>query len=312
MLAGEFDLIVIGEGIAGLTAARQAAAGGIRVATFEARLFGGLVTNVNVLDPAPDPTASGGAEFAASLLEASVDAGVKSIQQQVTAVEPRAQGFFVRTAEGDYYAGQLIVASGARFRPLGIPGEAEFAGRGVSNCADCDGPLYQRSEVVVAGGGDSALQEALVLGEFCARVYIVHHGAALTGRADLAARVASHARISTIADAELERIDGTEGVERVTIRKRSDGSRSELPCRGVFAYVGLMPNSEFLPAAFQRDHRGCLVTDGTNATLVPGAFAVGAVRVGYGGTLIDAIRDGAGAAQAIVARATPSRRSVAD
>jgi thioredoxin reductase (NADPH) len=297
------DLIVIGEGVAGLTAAREAAGAGLRVAMFEETLFGGLITNVNALDPSPYPATTMGADLAASLLQASIEAGAQNVQQQVTAVERARHGFAVRTAETGYEAAHLIIAAGARFRPLGIPGETAFLGRGVSHCADCDGPLHGRNAVVVAGGGDSALQEALVLAEHCARVHIVHHGTAFTGRADLAARLAGHANVTVIANAEIERIEGADGVERVVVKRLDDERRIDLPCKGVFPYVGLLPNTAFLPPDFERDASGYLVTDGTLETSVPGAFAVGAVRAGYGGLLDEAVRDGAVAARTVAARA---------
>jgi thioredoxin reductase (NADPH) len=292
MSAGEFDVIVIGEGIAGLSAARQAAESGARAATFEALLFGGLVTNINVLDPSPDPAAASGAELAASLLQENTELGIESIQQPVSALERGLQGFIVRTAEGEYGARQVVVASGARLRTLGIPGEAQFAGRGVSSCADCDGPLYHGRDVVVVGSGDSALQEALVLAEFCDKVHLVHRTAKFTGRADLAARIAKHGNVIVHATAELERIEGDDGVERVAVRKLQDGSKVELPCKAVFAYVGLVPNSDYLPPEIKRDPVGHVTTAATLETSLRGVFAAGAVRSGYGGTLADAIREG--------------------
>jgi thioredoxin reductase (NADPH) len=292
MSAGEFDVIVIGEGIAGLSAARQAAESGARAATFEALLFGGLVTNINVLDPSPDPAAASGADLAASLLQENTEVGIESIQQPVSALERGSQGFIVRTAEGEYGARQVVVASGARLRTLGIPGEAQFAGRGVSSCADCDGPLYHGRDVVVVGSGDSALQEALVLAEFCGKVHLVHRTAQFTGRADLAARIAKHGNVIVYASAEPERIEGNDGVEGVTVRKLQDGSKFQLPCKAVFAYVGLVPNSDYLPPEIKRDPVGHVTTAATLETSLRGVFAAGAVRSGHGGTLADAIREG--------------------
>lgn len=298
-----FDLIVIGEGVAGMTAARVAAAEGLRVAMFEGALFGGLVTNVNALDPTPEPSITMGADYVAGLLEGSLGAGVHSIQHGVKGVAHNGEGFVVNAGEESFLARLLIIATGARFRPLGVPGEEQFAGHGVSHCADCDGPLFRKAEVVVAGGGDSALQEALVLAEHCARVHVVHHGAGFTGRADLVSRIAAHAHIVAHPDAEIERIEGAGGVERVLVRKRGTESRVELICKGVFAYIGLTPNTEFLGPEFARDGSGRLITDETLETSVQGVFAAGAVRTGCGGTIEDAVRDGVVAARAVAARA---------
>jgi thioredoxin reductase (NADPH) len=293
-----FDVVVIGEGMAGLSAANAAATAGTAVATFEAGLFGGLVTNVNELDPSPDSSAHNGADLAATLSQANADLGVVSIQGRIDAVVATGTGFLLQTSEGDHRARRVVVASGARLRRLDIPGERELEGRGVSSCADCDAPFFSGEEVVVVGSGDSALQEALVLSGFCRRVHIVHHGMGFTGRADLARRVTALANIVAIPDAELESIEGTDAVERVIIRRGTDRERQELTCRGVFAYTGLVPNTEFLPESMRRDAAGRLLTDTSLQTTVRGVFAAGIVRSGCGGTLTDAMDDGAAAGRA--------------
>src|SRR5262245_23976412 len=152
-----YDLIVIGEGISGLTCANEAARSGLKVATFEANLFGGLVINVNELDGYPPDRETSGADLASGLMEANAGLNIASVQEAVTAVTPANGGFRI----GGHTARQVVAASGARMKKLGVPGEAEFEGRGVSQCADCDGPMFQNEEVAVVGGGDSALQEAL-------------------------------------------------------------------------------------------------------------------------------------------------------
>lgn len=293
-----FDVVVIGEGLSGLSAANTAAKARAHVAIFESGLFGGLVTNVNELDPSPDPSAHNGADLAATLSQANGDLGVEGIQQRVEEIEAAEAGFVVRTAEGKHRARRVIVASGARLKMLNIPGEEKFDGRGVSRCADCDGPFYTGQDVVVVGSGDSALQEALVLSGYCRRVHLVHHGDRFTGRAGLAARVAAQANIVPIADAEPEAIEGADGVERVIVRRRAGDERIALTCRGFFAYVGLIPNSEFLPEAIQRDSSGRLMADTSLQTALRGIYAAGIVRSGCGGTLDDAIKDGRAAGQA--------------
>jgi thioredoxin reductase (NADPH) len=294
-----FDVAVIGEGIAGLAAARAVAESGARAGTFEALLFGGLVTNVTLLDPQPEAGPSSGADLASAMAQVNAELGIHSIQQAVISLARDGAGFVLSTAQGEYRAGRVVVASGARLRTLGIPGEAEFVGRGVSSCADCDGPLYRGHDVVVAGGGDSALQEALVLAEFCRQVHVISHSPRLTGRIDLVERITSRGNIAVLCGAELVRIDGDRSVEGVAVR-RHDSSTFELPCAGVFAYVGLVPNSEYLPGEARRDVLGHVLTDATLETSLRGVFAAGAVRGGYGGTLADALREGTAAGKSAV------------
>ncbi|HEY7656384.1 MAG TPA: FAD-dependent oxidoreductase [Burkholderiales bacterium] len=289
-----YDLVVIGEGVSGLACAGHARRAGLRVATFEANLFGGLVINVNELDGYPG--AESGTVLASELMQANSDAGVASIQEEVTAITPAGATFDV-AAGASYGARQVVIASGARLRKLSVPGEDEYEGRGVSHCADCDAPLFQKEEVVVVGGGDSALQEALVLAKFCRKVHIVHRGERFRAQQHLVDRVASEPRIATIWNATVEAILGSKMVEKVRIRR--DGRTEDMPSAGVFAYVGLEPNSACAPPGIRRDERGHLLTDGAFETSTPGIWAIGAVRAGYSGLLRDAVVEAQRVAQAV-------------
>jgi thioredoxin reductase (NADPH) len=300
-MATDFDLIVIGEGVTGLTAAGAAARAGRRVATYEATLFGGLVINVNELHGDVPEGATSGTDYAAGLMTQNSELGVESRNEEVTGLEAAGGVINVLTAGGRATAQRVIVASGARLKPLGVPGEAEFEHRGVSHCADCDGPLYADAEVVVVGGGDSAVQEALVLAQFARTVHLVHRGGALTARTDFIAQVQASGRILVHWHTVVEKIEGGEGVEKVVVRDTQAGTTRELAATGFFAYVGLAPNSGFLPAAVKRDNRGGIVTDAALATTLPGIFAAGAVRAGYDGRLVTAVAEGEAAARAACA-----------
>jgi thioredoxin reductase (NADPH) len=296
--ANQYDVIVIGEGVAGLTAANALAQAGMKTATFEAQLFGGLIINVNELDPAPEAREVGGAEFASELMQANQELGVASISEPVTGIEVSGATKRVVTAGGSHGARHVVIASGARLRKLGVPGEAEFEGRGVSQCADCDGPMYQNETVVVVGGGDSALQEAIVLTHYCGKVQLVHRGSQFRARPHFIEQVKGNGKITTVWNARLEEIAGGKMVERARIRY-ADGRSEEIPCAGVFAYVGLEPNVEFLPPEYARDAAGFLTTNDKLETSVSGVWAAGAVRSGCGGLISDAIGEAQRVAAAI-------------
>lgn len=295
-----FDVIVIGEGIAGLTAAGTLAKHGLSAATFEQQIFGGLVLNVNELDPAPPGGEAGGAAFAAELTQANAEAGVTSIQEPVTAIAAAEGGFAVTTGGGSYRARQIIVASGATLKTLGVPGEADFEGRGVSKCADCDGPMFQNETVAVVGGGDSALQEALVLSQYCGKVLLIHRDTAFSAQQHFIDQVGGNEKIELRFGTTVEAVLGGQMVEKLRI-KNGSGSE-EIPCAGLFVYIGLKPNSEFLPADVERDSNGFINTSDALETSVSGLWAAGAVRSGCGGSLEDAMADAKRAADGVAAR----------
>lgn len=298
-MAQSYDLIVIGEGISGLTCASHAARAGLRVATLESTLFGGLVINVNELDGYSEGGHGSGTELASALMQSSADAGVKSIQEAVTGIHPAGAAFEVATDSARYAARSVVIASGARLRKLGVPGEAEFEGRGVSSCADCDGPMYQNEDVVVVGGGDSALQEALVLAHYCRSVKVVHRGSELRAQQHLAEQVRANPKISFVWKSTVEAILGGKMVEKVRIRHADGGKTEEMASAGVFAYIGLAPSAGFAPAGIARDAGGYLVANENGETSIPGIFAIGAVRAGYSGLLRDAVPEARRAADAV-------------
>jgi len=295
-----YDLIVIGEGVSGLTCASHATQAGLRVATIESTLFGGLVLNVNELDGYPGHES--GTDLASQLMASNAEADVASIQEEVTGIRPVGGSFEVTTSTGGKYgARQVVIASGAKLKKLGVPGENEFEGRGVSSCADCDAPMYINEEAIVVGGGDSAMQEALVLAKFCSKVQIVVRGDKLRAQKHLADEVAANPKISIRRGATVEAILGGQMVEKIRIRD-TGGNTEDVPSAGIFAYIGLEPNTAFAPKEISRDGKDCLVTDASCETSMKGVWAIGAVRAGYSGLLKDAVGEAQRVAEAVAKR----------
>jgi len=294
------DLIVLGAGIAGLAAARHAARSGLRVVCFESLMFGGLVTNINELSPAPAGVSGSGIDFASDLMGDIADLGVEYLNAEAIAVERFADTIAVRTSQATHYCRALIIATGARLRKLGVPGEAELEHRGVSACADCDAPLYEGQDVVVVGGGDSALQEALVLAQFCRTVHLMVRSEHCSARPEWVEQVQSNPKIMLHLHSVVEAVRGQDGVEAVVVRTGASAQRREFACRGLFVYVGLVANWPVTTPRLQSDAAGFLLADADGVTAIDGVFAAGAVRAGFGGLLSAAIDDGQRAAASVL------------
>ncbi|GEP60282.1 NAD(P)/FAD-dependent oxidoreductase [Reyranella soli] len=294
-----FDIAVIGGGIAGLTAAHHAALAGVSVGHFIADgMPGGLVMNVGALDGWPAAGAVGGAELAAGLLGRNEELGVSLVPSRIESIQAKT----LSGSDGTWRAKQVIVATGASLRTLDAPGAERLAGRGVSQCAWCDGGLYRDAEVVVAGGGDAALSEAIHLAEFARSVTIVTRGEMFRARRSYVSRVADDERFKLRWASEIVEVLGDKGVEGVRVRDNELGSDEVVACNGLFVFVGLAPNAGLLSSDVARDERGFIVTDANFETAAPGVFAVGAVRSGYGGRLTQAVAEATTAAERAAAR----------
>lgn len=293
-MANTFDLVVIGEGITGLACAKHAASLGLRTATTEGNLFGGLVINVADLEGYDE--AGSGVDIASALMEANAEAGVENLGATVTGLEPEGSVVKVKTEGGDFTARTVVIASGARMRKLGVPGEEEFDHRGVSQCADCDGPMFQGEHVVVVGGGDAAFQEAIALSRYVGSVTILMRGSKPRAHTELVDKVSALPNVALRSGIQIQEILGGTTVEGITV-KSSSGESSRIDCAGVFVFVGLEPNSEFAPNGVVRAVDGAIQTDEALQTGVRGIFAAGAVRSGYSGKLVDAVREARRAAE---------------
>ncbi len=292
----ELDLVVIGAGVAGLTAAMHAARYGLTVAVVERMGVGGQIAAAERIENFPGfPLGVSGAELGPLLHEQAEAAGAEFVLDTVERVVIDGDARVVICASETLKAGALIIAAGSALRPLGVPGEEQFLGRGVSHCASCDGHFFTGQQVCVVGGGDSALDEALELARHAAGVSIIHRGERLDAQQVLAERLAANNKVEVGLDTTVEEIVGGDTVSAIRTRDKA-GMTQERAVRGVFIYVGLEPNTAFLRGVVALDPAGHVETDIMMRTLVAGLFAAGDIRAHSVAQLAAAAGDGATAA----------------
>jgi thioredoxin reductase (NADPH) len=288
----DVDILVAGGGIAGLTAGLTAARLGRSTLVLTGGPPGGLLISIDAIEGFPGfPDGVPGYELCPVTMEQAEAAGAAFGMAEVTGIEPESDGWRVTADDGQFLARTLIVATGARMRELGVPGEERLRGRGVSHCASCDAPLLRDRIVGVVGGGDSALQESLTLAESVDRVVLLVRGDELAAQETFRQRVLAHPKIEVRYGVVVEEILGDQTVTGV---RTSDG---ELELGAVFAYVGLEPASDLVPAGVRLED-GRVVTDAKLRTELPGLLAAGIVRHGAAGRAVASAGDGATAAVA--------------
>jgi thioredoxin reductase (NADPH) len=298
-----YDLICVGGGPTSLTAALYAAREGLDVLVIEKSGLGGQAGVTERLDNFPGfPDGIGGAEFADRLTLQARRFGVELLQaQEVTRLRAEAESRYVTTADGhEYGARAVLIATGSTYRRLGVPGEDELIGAGVHFCATCDGPFYKGKHVAVIGGGNSAGEESLFLTRFADRVTILVRGDAMTASKIVIDKIAESPKIKVRLNTEVAELHGESKLEGLTVRDRASGATERLNPAGVFVFIGLSPNSGWLPAEVKRDPYGFVETDALLATSVPGIFAAGDVR--KGSTKQAASAAGEGATVALMVR----------
>ena len=295
----KYDLTVIGGGATGLAAAHHAARSGQAVLLFEpSGIYGGQIATIAQVEGLPIPGEVSGQAIAIDLVEKCQRLGVDIKATGVERVETNGELRCVDQEGGTSLSGAIVIASGATLRKLGVPGENELAGRGISHCADCDGPLFRGKDVVVVGAGDAAAQEAVILSRLCRHVTILARGAA-RAKQIYTEKLRSLANVTFVWDVVVEQIRGKEKVEAVSLRSLKDGGTRDLECAAVFPFVGTAPNSGFVPRSLC-DADGYVVTDQQYRTQAARVFAAGAVRRDYGGQISQAVSEGVSAAQAAI------------
>ena len=285
-----YDVIVIGGGPGGYTAALYAARANLSVAILEKLSPGGQMGTTDVIDNYPGfPQGVNGFELAMQMKEGAERFGAQTQLAEVTQVELAGQVKTVHTSGGDYQARTVVLATGAHPRELGLPGERELRGRGVSYCATCDGMFYRGKTVVVVGGGNTAVSDVLYLSRLCEKVYLVH-------RRDTLQKAEN---VEFVWDSEVKQLLRDQAVTGVRVRNKKTGEERDIPCGGVFVAVGYLPNTELYRGQVELDEAGYVLADETTQTNLPGVFAVGDLRKKPLRQVVTAASDGAVAAHFI-------------
>ena len=292
-----YDTIIIGAGPAGMTAALYAARSNLKVALIEGGLPGGQMNNTSDIENYPGYANISGPELAEKMFEPLENLGVEHLYGFVENIEDHGDVKKVITDDEEFETRTVIVATGSKHRLLGVPGEEELNSRGVSYCAVCDGAFFRDQDLLVVGGGDSAVEEAIFLTQFAKSVTIVHRRDELRAQKVLQDRAFANEKIKFIWDSVVKEIKGESRVESVVIENVKTGQVTEQAFGGVFIYVGLDPVSDFVQELQIRDQAGWIVTDDHMKTSVTGVFAVGDVRQKDLRQVTTAVGDGAIAGQ---------------
>jgi thioredoxin reductase (NADPH) len=296
-----YDVVIVGGGPAGLTAALYTARDGMSTLVIDSAGLGGQVGVTELLDNFPGfPEGITGQEFADRLVAQTRRFGVETIAAQpVTELLKDGDYCGVRTQDGSEYRSRaLLVATGARYKRLGVEGEAELIGSSVHYCATCDGPFYKGRRIAVVGGGNSAVEEGLFLTNFASQVTLLVRGDKLTASQVAIDNLMEQPNVDVRYNTEVVRLTGSPKLEEVIVRDTRTGEIQVLEPKpaGVFVYIGLAPNSTFLPDMIKRDEHGFVLTSSTLETSIPGLFAAGDVRAGSVHQAASAAGEGATAA----------------
>lgn len=274
-----YDVIVLGGGPAGLTAATYAGRAGLSTLVMEGLITGGQMGNTNDIENYPGfPEGISGAELGQLMEKQAKRFGAELAAEKVTSVELEGESKKVMTPAGIYGAKAIIAATGAQPRKLGLPGEAELTGRGVSYCATCDGFFYRGKDVAVVGGGDTALEDAIFLANIANKVYLIHRRDEFRGSTLLQQRVRELANVELVLSHVPGSIEGEGGVQAINVSSVKDNAERKLAVDGVFVAVGVLPNTELFKGKLELNEGGYIVTDATMHTSAAGVFAAGDCR----------------------------------
>lgn len=292
-----YDVAIIGAGPAGMTAAVYTSRANMSTLMIERGAPGGQMVNTEYIENYPGYSSIFGPELSNKMFDHAKKFGAEYAYGDIKEVLNTHPYKTIVSSSGEYKAKAVIVATGAEHRPLGVPGEKELAGRGVSYCAVCDGAFFTGKELVVVGGGDSAVEEAVFLTRFASKVTIIHRRDEFRAQKILQKRAFENEKIEIIWNHKVNEIHGTDKVTSLLIENTQTGEQKEYPCDGVFIYVGMDPLTKAVEKLGITNEAGYIVTDEKMVTAVKGIFAAGDVREKMLRQVVTATGDGGIAAQ---------------
>jgi thioredoxin reductase (NADPH) len=297
----DYDLVIIGAGPAGLTAALYAGRYRLKTAFLEKMSAGGQILLSPAIENYPGfPDGISTEELIARFKQQAEHVGITMVTEEVVSLEERSasgsKGYTVKTTEREYSTRCVVIASGAQPKRLGIEGEDQFTGRGVSYCGTCDGPLFRNRDVVVIGGGDRALEEALYLAEYAKRVTLIHRRNELRASKIIVEKARQNPKVGFIFESTVQAIRGEKRVGSVEVQHVKNGTLSSFSCEGVFIFVGITPHTSFAKGFVSTDEAGFIITDEDMHTSKEGIFACGDCRKKSLYQVVNACAEGALAA----------------
>jgi thioredoxin reductase (NADPH) len=295
-----YDLLVVGGGPAGLTAALYGARAGLSTAVLDKGPPGGLMATTERVENCPGCIEGTGADIGRHLLRQGVNFGAKYATVEVSAVDVQANPKQVAARDDVYLGRAVIIATGSNPRRLNIPGEQEYWGRGVSFCSTCDAPFFKDKPIAVVGGGGSGLQESDFLLRYVSHLTVLQDLDHLTAGRVLQDRVLGHPNVTVRLNTVVREIKGNAGVQGVLVEDTRSGAREELPVEGVFIFIGLLPSSELVKGQLELDEQGYVLTTAQMETNIPGVYAAGDIRQGARRQIVTAASDGAVAAMSAI------------
>lgn len=294
---GSYEVIIIGGGPAGMTAGLYTSRARLKTLLIENGIFGGQMMTTELIENYPGfPQGVSGEELSRLMEEQAKRFGLETIMEEVTEVGVEKAIKKVKTFEGEYSCRALIICTGSEYRQLGVPGEEQYKGRGISYCATCDGAFFKDSRIMVVGGGDSAITEALFLTKFVKELTIIHRRDALRATKIYQERALNHPKIKFLWNSIVQEIKGDSVVRSVVVKDVKSGETKEVETEGVFLFVGLSPRTQFIKGVVQQDEAGYILTDENCETSVKGIFSAGDCRKRLLRQIATAVGDGATAA----------------